>query len=120
MECLLSSPSWPRSVLVNDQEIKREKAAVCVYAVSVLCVGEEKEIPEAEERWKGEVERLWLYSSYQDAVCIEGEAIEFEWRTSKDFHHCISSSNPTRFGEKEHPARKLQGQDHLYVKVQRL
>ena len=32
----------------------------------------------ATERWKGHVEDLRMYSSYQDAVGIDGEAIEFE------------------------------------------
>ena len=39
-----------------------------------------KDTPGAIERWKGQVEGLRLYSSYQDAVGIDGEAIEFEWK----------------------------------------
>ena len=38
-----------------------------------------KGIPNAVERWKEQVEGLRLFSSYQDAVGIDGEAIEFEW-----------------------------------------
>ena len=34
---------------------------------------------------KGQVEDLRMYSSYQDAVGIDGEAIEFEWRISPGF-----------------------------------
>ena len=34
----------------------------------------------AERRWKGQVEDLRMYSPYQDAVKIDGEAIEFEWK----------------------------------------
>ena len=75
-----SSPSWMRSVLSHDQAIKWAKAKVCVYADSVLCVGQMKDSPGATERWKGQVEGLRLYSSYQDAVGIDAEAIEFEWK----------------------------------------
>ena len=67
--------SWARSVLANTWA----KAKVCVYADSVLCVGQMRDTPELIERWKGQVEGLRLYSSYQDAVGIDGEAIEFEW-----------------------------------------
>ena len=34
--------------------------------IPVLCVGQMKDTPGATERWKGEVEGLRLYSSYQD------------------------------------------------------
>ena len=37
-----------------------------------------KDTQEAVERWKGQVEGLRLFSSYQDAVGIDGKAIEFE------------------------------------------
>ena len=41
VKCLeYSSPSWARSVLANNHSIKWEKAKVCVYADSVLCVGQ--------------------------------------------------------------------------------
>ena len=36
--------------------------------------------PEAIERWEGQMEGLRLYSSYQDAVGIDGETVEFEWK----------------------------------------
>ena len=79
-----SSPSWARSTSVNDQAIQWAKAKVCVYA-SVLCVGQTKDSPGAVERWKGQVHGLSLYSSYQDAVGIEGDAIEFEWKNFPGF-----------------------------------
>ena len=79
VKCLeYSSPSWVRSALSLDQAIKWAKAEVCVCADSVLCVGQMKEGLEATERWGGQVEGLGLYSSYQAAVGIDGEAIEFE------------------------------------------
>ena len=76
LEC--SSPSWERTVLANDQAIKWAMTEVRVYADSVLCVGQMKDTPEAAERWKGQVEGLRLYSSYQDAVGLDGEAIELQ------------------------------------------
>ena len=77
-------------MLANDQAIKWAKAKVCVYADSVLCVGQVKDIPGSVQRWKGQIEDLKMCSSYRDAVGIDGEAIEFEWkRFSKDFRHCL-------------------------------
>ena len=83
-----SSPSWARSVSTCDEAIKWANAEVCVYVDSVLCAGQMKDSPGAIERWRGQVEGLRLYSSYQDAVGIDGEAIEFEWTFFQDFHRC--------------------------------
>ena len=92
VKCLeYSSLSWARSVSSHDQAIKWAKAKVRVYADSVLCAGLMKDSPEATERWRGQVEGLRLYSSYQDAVGIDGEAIEFEW---KNFTGFSSLSSP--------------------------
>ena len=44
-----------------------------------------RDTPEVIESWKGQVEGLRLYSSYQDAVGIDGEAIEFEWKNFPGF-----------------------------------
>ena len=52
---------------------------MCVYADSVLCVGQVKDLSGTTERWKGQVEDLKNYSSYQYAVGIDGEPFEFEW-----------------------------------------
>ena len=59
------------------------------------------------------MEGLKLYSFYQDAVGIDGEGIEFEWKFHRIFIFVYSSRNLTRLGEKEHPARRVQGPDHL-------
>ena len=59
---------------------------VCVHAGSVPCVGrQEQGLGAAERRWKGQVEDLRGYSSYQDAVGIVGEPIEFEWKNLTGF-----------------------------------
>ena len=64
--------------------------------------------PGAIERWKGHVEELKLYSSYQDAVGIDGEAIEFEWKNFQGFFIIVySSRNPTEFEEGDIPARRV-------------
>ena len=81
-----SSPSWTTSILVNDQAIKWTKAKVCIYADSVFFVGRMEHGPgAAERRWKGQVEDLRMYSSCQDAVGTDGEAIEFECTISRIF-----------------------------------
>ena len=86
VKCLeYSSPSWARAVLSHDQAIKWAEAKVCVYADSVPCVGQMKDSPGAIERWRGQLEGLRLYSSYQDAVGIDGEAFEFESTNFRGF-----------------------------------
>ena len=86
VKCLeYSSPSNVRSALARDQAVKWAKAAVCVYADSILCVGQVKHISGATARWKGPVEDLKQSSSYQDAVGVDGEAIEFEWHNFPGF-----------------------------------
>ena len=61
-----------------------------------------KDISGAAERWKEQVEGLRLYSSYQDAVGIDGEAIDFEWTISPGFSSLsILEENPTRLGGAE-------------------
>ena len=86
VKCLeYSSPSWAR--LVHEQKIKRSNVRRQKY-VSMLIqfyVGHMNDSPGAIERWKSQVEGLRLYSSYQDAVGIDGEAIEFEWKKSPGF-----------------------------------
>ena len=86
MKCLeYSTPSCARLVSANGQAIKWAKAKVCVYADSVACVGQMRDTPEAIERWRTRVEGPRLYSSYQDAVGIDGEAIELELTTFPGF-----------------------------------
>ena len=95
VKCLEYSSSWARSVLSHDQAIKWAKAKVCVYADSVLCVGQMKDSPGAIERLKGQAEGLRLYSSYQDAVGIDGEAIFF-LRSKKTWRERTSSPRSSR------------------------
>ena len=70
--------------MANDQAVKWAKAEVCVYADSVR-VGQVKDVSGATERWKGQVEDLKKYSSYQDAVGLDGEPTDFEWKKFPGF-----------------------------------
>ena len=115
-----SSPSWARSVLPHDHAIKWAKTIVCVCADSVLCVGQMRDSPEAIERWRGHVEGLRLYSSYQETVGIDGEAIEFEWTFFPRIFSSLSILEEIQqvLGEAEDPARGVHRPGHLYVNVQ--
>ena len=104
-----------------DLMIKRSNGQRQKY-VSLLIpfwvFGHMKDSPEAIERWRGQVEGLRLYSSHQDAVGIDGETIDFEWKKTQDFQHCLFFKRTKKLDEKEHSDRRVQGQDHLYVNVQ--
>ena len=105
VDCLeYSSPSWTRLEMATDQAVKCSKAKVCVYADSVLCVGQVKDILGATEKWEGQVEDLKMYLSYQDAVGLDGEAIGCEWTNFPRIFFCIYSSRDP---------------DHPHVNVQR-
>ena len=67
-----SSHSWTRSVLPQDQAIKWAKARVCVYADSVLCLGQMNESKEARTRWEGPVEELKMSASHKELLGIDG------------------------------------------------
>ena len=57
--------------------------------------------------------------SYQDAVGLDGESIEFEWKISRILYNIDhSQGDPEGLGKEEHGAGKLQRLDHLYVYVQ--
>ena len=87
VKCLeYSSPSWATSVLVNDQAIKWAKAKVCVYADSVLCVGQMKDSPGAIKRWKGQVEGL----GFKDRIISMSMFNDIEWKTNDE--NCISNA----------------------------
>ena len=92
VECVeYSSPSWTRSILANDQAIRwAKKAKVCVYANSVLCVGQVKRHSIS----RTEMERAKLKMS----TCIR--LTEMQWestekrlnssgKVSQYFRHCL-------------------------------
>ena len=62
---------------------------------------------------------LRLFSSYQDAVGIDVEATEFEWKNVTGFSSLsVLEKNPRRLEDAENPVRRVQGPDHLHVNVQ--
>ena len=80
-----SSASWTRSTLDNDQAVKWARSKVFVDADSVLCLGQMNDSKEALARWEGQVEGLKMYPFDQEAVGIDGEAIELEWNIFPGF-----------------------------------
>ena len=65
-----------------------DKAKVCVYADSVLCLDKVEQDPGAAyANWTRQIEDLKRYPSYQGAVVLHGEPIEFEWKFSQDLQH---------------------------------
>ena len=102
------SPSWTRSTLFNDNVSKWAKAKACVHADSVLCVGRMEHEPGAAK-----------YCSYQDAVGLDGEAIEFEWKKIPRISTLTILQEIVKDLGKEHPTREFQGPDHLHFNVQR-
>ena len=70
---------WP---MIKRSSGRRQRY---VSTDSVLCVGQVQNISGATERWKGRVEDLKKYSSYQDTVGLDGEPIEFEWKIVPGF-----------------------------------
>ena len=83
VKCLeYSSPSWTRSILANDQGQRQKYVSTLIpFFVS----DKWKDISGATERWKGQVENLKKYSSYQEAVGFDGEPIEFAWTVFPGF-----------------------------------
>ena len=83
------------------------KGKVCVYADSVLCLGQMNESKEAIARWEGQVEGLEMYPSYQESVGIDGEPLNSSGIFSRIFVVGYSSREPKRFGQKEHQTRRV-------------
>ena len=88
-----------------------------VYADSVLCLGETEEGSGAAEKWKGKLEDIKMYSPYRDAVGIDGEAIELEWKKFQDF----SRLSILQEIQKDLIQKNIQPKEpnHLRVNVQR-
>ena len=101
-------------MLANDQAIKWAVARVFVYADSVLFLGKTEQGSGAAEKWKSKLEDIEMYSPYQDAVGIDGEAIELEWKNSQIFQYCP-------FFKRDLIQKNIQPKEpnHLRVNVQR-
>ena len=55
------------------------KAKVHVYSDPVLCLGRMHEHPEANAKWKDQLQGFQQSNGYRDFFGIDGEPIEFEW-----------------------------------------
>ena len=76
VKCLeYSSLSRGRWVLCHDQTIKWAKAKVCVYADSVLCVGQMEDSP-------GAIEKMGRSSGRTQDVSFLPRSIRNRWRTN--------------------------------------
>ena len=95
--------------MANDQAVKWEEANVCVYHDSVLCVGQVKDVSGATEKWNGQVEEVGL----------DGEPNEFEWKNFQGFSLLSLLREIQNDLETKNIKTRLQGPDHLHVKVQR-
>ena len=106
-----------RSMLANDQARKWAKARVFLYADSVLCLGKMEQGSGAAEKWKGKLEDIKMSSPYQDAVGIDGEAIELEWNIFPGF----SILSILQEIQKDLIQKNIQPKEpnHLRVNVQR-
>ena len=90
VECLgCSSPSWTRSILVNDQAIKWTKAKACVYADSVLCVGRRNMVKEQQKDGKAKLK----ISGCVHHIKMQWESMEKQLNSSgifsQDSYHCL-------------------------------
>ena len=84
-----------------------------------LCLGKvEHDQGTANANWTRQIEDLKWYFSYQDAVGLDGEPIEFEWRkTHRICNTCFSHGDPE--GKEEKRAGEFQRPGHLCVNVRR-
>ena len=66
------------------------------------------------------MEGLRLYSSCQDAVGIDGEVIEFEWKKFPNiFHHCLFLEEiQDDLETRRIPSSGVHRPNHLHVNVQ--
>ena len=72
-------PSWKKQKIYHPQVIKWTKAKVHVHSDSVLRLGELSALPDAAERWKGQLVDFRTTVSNQEFYGIDGDPIEFEW-----------------------------------------
>ena len=71
--------------------INLQRAKVCVFSDSVLCLGRIHQHPESNEAWKRRIEWNITDQSYRDYDGINGEPTEFEWnifRVLTTLQHC--------------------------------
>ena len=86
--------SWKHLSLIGDETVKNhQRAKVCVFSDSVLCLGRNHQHPDSNEAWKDRVGWIIADESYRDYEEINGESIELEWNISQDSQHCNFAVN---------------------------
>ena len=71
--------SWKYLLLIGDETIiNLQRAKVCVFSNSVLCLGKVLQHPNANESWKERIEWITTSQSHRDVDGISGEPTEFE------------------------------------------
>ena len=101
-----------KSVLLDDQTIKKTKARVYVYSDSVLCLGKMHGPEDAIKKWNDQVATLKMCHTFRELQGLDGEPIDFEWKifpgaTALDLLHEIQADlqgkhvTPENFGDRK-------------------
>ena len=78
--------SWNQLSLIGDETvINLQRAKVCVFSGSVLCLGKVHSHPECNEAWKKRIGWIITDKSYRDDDGINGDPTEFEWNIFPGF-----------------------------------
>ena len=73
------------SLIGDERVINLQRAKVCVFSDSVLCLGKIHQNPDANEAWKKRIGWIVTDKSYRDYDGINGEPTEFEWNIFPGF-----------------------------------
>ena len=78
--------SWKHLSLIGDETvINLQRAKVCVFSDSVLCLGRVHQHPESNKAWKERIGWIVTDKSYRDYDGINGQPAEFEWNIFPGF-----------------------------------
>ena len=78
--------SWKHLSLIGDETvINLQRAKVCVFSDSVLCIGRILQHPDSNEAWKNRIAGIRSEKRYRDYDAINGESTEFEWNIFPGF-----------------------------------
>ena len=105
--------SRKRTTLLTDQAVRLSTAKAYVFSDSVLCMGRISESPVS--AWKEKVDRFMNSSHCRELDRIDGEPMEFEWKT-------FPSTTLGILGEIQKMMTEIQCEletDYLHVNVQR-
>ena len=88
----VASSHWEKPVLPQEQAIKWTKTRVYVYSDSVLCLGKMLSPEDAIKKWNDRVSTLKMCHTFRELQGLDGEPIDFEWKSSQDPKHRILST----------------------------